>query len=158
MNLDCAVRVDDRLGLGALAAPAPGGASAADTSFDRSRRTARLFVLCFPAESLSPQFVLFAANFRLIIFDAQLDWIHVHLHGEFIHDRFHPERCRGMAGRAKGSRRSGIDCDTGLFGADVWNLVNIWRRKIRPAAATDRKSTRLNSSHGYISYAVFCLK
>src|SRR2546422_7313029 len=32
-----------------------------------------------------------------------------------------------------------------------------------PVAATtnpagDRKSTRLNSSHGYISYAVFCLK
>src|SRR2546429_1607413 len=27
-----------------------------------------------------------------------------------------------------------------------------------PAAALDRKSTRLNSSHGYISYAVFCLK
>src|SRR2546429_4274594 len=25
-------------------------------------------------------------------------------------------------------------------------------------AALDRKSTRLNSSHGYISYAVFCLK
>src|SRR3989449_8265818 len=25
-------------------------------------------------------------------------------------------------------------------------------------AITDRKSTRLNSSHGYISYAVFCLK
>src|SRR2546429_4906946 len=25
-------------------------------------------------------------------------------------------------------------------------------------AAQDRKSTRLNSSHGYISYAVFCLK
>src|SRR2546429_6307691 len=28
---------------------------------------------------------------------------------------------------------------------------------VRPAAR-DRKSTRLNSSHGYISYAVFCLK
>src|SRR5687768_17800590 len=28
-----------------------------------------------------------------------------------------------------------------------------WRRTTR-----DRKSTRLNSSHGYISYAVFCLK
>src|SRR2546422_4548022 len=27
-----------------------------------------------------------------------------------------------------------------------------------PAQAADRKSTRLNSSHGYISYAVFCLK
>src|SRR3989449_10519222 len=28
----------------------------------------------------------------------------------------------------------------------------------RSETATDRKSTRLNSSHGYISYAVFCLK
>src|SRR2546429_1526666 len=27
-----------------------------------------------------------------------------------------------------------------------------------PLAREDRKSTRLNSSHGYISYAVFCLK
>src|SRR2546422_1793005 len=26
------------------------------------------------------------------------------------------------------------------------------------SSLTDRKSTRLNSSHGYISYAVFCLK
>src|SRR2546429_3526430 len=26
------------------------------------------------------------------------------------------------------------------------------------SCAPDRKSTRLNSSHGYISYAVFCLK
>src|SRR5256884_1705463 len=29
-----------------------------------------------------------------------------------------------------------------------------WYRAFHP----DRKSTRLNSSHGYISYAVFCLK
>src|SRR5687768_17896368 len=28
--------------------------------------------------------------------------------------------------------------------------------EVEPVA--DRKSTRLNSSHGYISYAVFCLK
>src|SRR2546422_8352554 len=28
----------------------------------------------------------------------------------------------------------------------------------RPESSPDRKSTRLNSSHGYISYAVFCLK
>src|SRR3990172_4710709 len=27
-----------------------------------------------------------------------------------------------------------------------------------PILSLDRKSTRLNSSHGYISYAVFCLK
>src|SRR2546422_8276460 len=34
------------------------------------------------------------------------------------------------------------------------------RRLQHPAAGArrDRKSTRLNSSHGYISYAVFCLK
>src|SRR2546429_4636835 len=28
----------------------------------------------------------------------------------------------------------------------------------RASTTADRKSTRLNSSHGYISYAVFCLK
>src|SRR2546429_6560562 len=33
----------------------------------------------------------------------------------------------------------------------AWPLAKI-------AAVIDRKSTRLNSSHGYISYAVFCLK
>src|SRR2546429_6098035 len=31
-------------------------------------------------------------------------------------------------------------------------------RQRRAAFDSDRKSTRLNSSHGYISYAVFCLK
>src|SRR2546429_5607109 len=30
--------------------------------------------------------------------------------------------------------------------------------KPRRSLMRDRKSTRLNSSHGYISYAVFCLK
>src|SRR2546422_6981029 len=29
---------------------------------------------------------------------------------------------------------------------------------LKPVIGRDRKSTRLNSSHGYISYAVFCLK
>src|SRR2546422_2932511 len=49
-------------------------------------------------------------------------------------------------------------------------LASVWRKSIgidqRMTRATviaipvwrDRKSTRLNSSHGYISYAVFCLK
>src|SRR5205809_4893909 len=32
------------------------------------------------------------------------------------------------------------------------------RRAPRRGRSPDRKSTRLNSSHGYISYAVFCLK
>src|SRR2546422_8443955 len=30
--------------------------------------------------------------------------------------------------------------------------------RLLDGALQDRKSTRLNSSHGYISYAVFCLK
>src|SRR2546429_2602534 len=32
------------------------------------------------------------------------------------------------------------------------------RRRVARRLVRDRKSTRLNSSHGYISYAVFCLK
>src|SRR2546422_7852730 len=35
-----------------------------------------------------------------------------------------------------------------------WKSLDIGSRTERK----DRKSTRLNSSHGYISYAVFCLK
>src|SRR5687768_17777108 len=37
--------------------------------------------------------------------------------------------------------------------------VVAWRESdLFTDAERDRKSTRLNSSHGYISYAVFCLK
>src|SRR5687768_17844756 len=40
-----------------------------------------------------------------------------------------------------------------------WFLQRIrHERALRDAEDADRKSTRLNSSHGYISYAVFCLK
>src|SRR5216684_7793949 len=34
----------------------------------------------------------------------------------------------------------------------------VWYRAECSRPCGDRKSTRLNSSHGYISYAVFCLK
>src|SRR2546426_9209285 len=46
----------------------------------------------------------------------------------------------------------GIDSSLGeyTFGAECYSLCSYWRR--------DRKSTRLNSSHLVISYAVFCLK
>src|SRR5687768_18094548 len=41
-------------------------------------------------------------------------------------------------------------------------LMEAWGYKIKIGETIgkreDRKSTRLNSSHGYISYAVFCLK
>src|SRR3989449_256501 len=40
---------------------------------------------------------------------------------------------------------------TGATNTDQWPGSRV-------IAAQDRKSTRLNSSHGYISYAVFCLK
>src|SRR6266436_8031532 len=37
-------------------------------------------------------------------------------------------------------------------------LTPLGRRTLLGRVREDRKSTRLNSSHGYISYAVFCLK
>src|SRR2546422_3683379 len=36
--------------------------------------------------------------------------------------------------------------------------VNVGFSALQMNSDLDRKSTRLNSSHGYISYAVFCLK
>src|SRR2546422_1596976 len=48
-----------------------------------------------------------------------------------------------------------ISCNTFL----ALVFVNCASTNITPSAPSiDRKSTRLNSSHGYISYAVFCLK
>src|SRR2546429_4269503 len=43
--------------------------------------------------------------------------------------------------------------DEDLWAAGVQDAMREFRTAVR-----DRKSTRLNSSHGYISYAVFCLK
>src|SRR2546429_1656785 len=39
-----------------------------------------------------------------------------------------------------------------------YNTVSYGRLGLMRQIVLDRKSTRLNSSHGYISYAVFCLK
>src|SRR2546422_8261154 len=36
--------------------------------------------------------------------------------------------------------------------------LSVFMQRLQVQEAADRKSTRLNSSHGYISYAVFCLK
>src|SRR2546422_7776203 len=43
-----------------------------------------------------------------------------------------------------------------LSGAIVYFVAD--PERIKREHDPDRKSTRLNSSHGYISYAVFCLK
>src|SRR2546422_4315088 len=54
-----------------------------------------------------------------------------------------------------------------MLGRRIWAAPSSAERNRRPNASPttppsalhpDRKSTRLNSSHGYISYAVFCLK
>src|SRR5205809_1426777 len=51
------------------------------------------------------------------------------------------------------------------FSQDSVNFMAVFLRsqscslpRLRGRVRVDRKSTRLNSSHGYISYAVFCLK
>src|SRR3712207_9309543 len=43
-------------------------------------------------------------------------------------------------------------------GSQRWPLPDTSARSARGSDRTDRKSTRLNSSHANISYAVFCLK
>src|SRR5687768_18609856 len=49
--------------------------------------------------------------------------------------------------------------DPGLQPPDDKTVVAVaGLEPVAPGFDEDRKSTRLNSSHGYISYAVFCLK
>src|SRR2546426_3920343 len=57
--------------------------------------------------------------------------------------------------RQRSLRRQAPAGCTGNFGAlDAWGHVGV----VVVAKLIDRKSTRLNSSHLVISYAVFCLK
>src|SRR5256885_9955496 len=53
-------------------------------------------------------------------------------------------------------RREGVSVTRVYNGCGI--LVAAMRAGDRPDAYLDRKSTRLNSSHLVISYAVFCLK
>src|SRR5687768_4390098 len=65
---------------------------------------------------------------------------------EFIAKQFtDPRAMRDLAGEEKAYKRLGLIPDTLKLQPFIMSLL-------------DRKSTRLNSSHGYISYAVFCLK
>src|SRR5687768_14229439 len=67
-----------------------------------------------------------------------------------------------------GERQIKIDCDVlqadggtrtaAITGSYVALYLCFRHMKKLGAVNEDRKSTRLNSSHGYISYAVFCLK
>src|SRR5687768_17729250 len=57
-------------------------------------------------------------------------------------------------GRAAAARPARVEHHVGARGARAAGRTGRWFG----VPAEDRKSTRLNSSHGYISYAVFCLK
>src|SRR5687768_17992450 len=55
-------------------------------------------------------------------------------------------------------RSAGAAGGTG-FGLLAWGATLVpGSAAVADLVGLDRKSTRLNSSHGYISYAVFCLK
>src|SRR2546422_5181219 len=58
-------------------------------------------------------------------------------------------RGHGVA-ESRGSRKGVI--------VELDKAVGAIQKAVEQAEDIDRKSTRLNSSHGYISYAVFCLK
>src|SRR3712207_8647090 len=69
---------------------------------------------------------------------------------------------RSAAGRAGWAGRGGVDGSVGGQapdpGEDEPDQRGAGCGVAAGAVATDRKSTRLNSSHANISYAVFCLK
>src|SRR2546426_9244908 len=69
-------------------------------------------------------------------------------------------RCRHRGGidRALHERAAGREGGKGACGIDGNRCRDIRRAACRTQAEGDRKSTRLNSSHLVISYAVFCLK
>src|SRR5687768_5296029 len=60
------------------------------------------------------------------------------------------------SGRVKADAALGL-VFAALFAAGVL-MVSVSVKNVHLDVDQDRKSTRLNSSHGYISYAVFCLK
>src|SRR2546426_5655659 len=70
-------------------------------------------------------------------------------HARRLGRRFGCRKSLGGAAAADGGHGGPRLC-SGIFAAST---VEAW-----PARVADRKSTRLNSSHLVISYAVFCLK
>src|SRR5207302_9243435 len=68
----------------------------------------------------------------------------------------------GFVGRRHALQQQAASCIAGLYGGTTSTSFDWERSGIEPKARFllegDRKSTRLNSSHVKISYAVFCLK
>src|SRR5690606_4811235 len=70
---------------------------------------------------------------------------------EYLVDGLTNERLRILAGRVIAVRHM-------LFGYSFVETFDMLHEEYAFGTGTDRKSTRLNSSHVKISYAVFCLK
>src|SRR5437879_8071545 len=77
---------------------------------------------------------------NMIVFNVELGFTATSPAGFFRHE----QHCGGLSQAALQYR---ANCETGRGFRPCHTLLN-----------TDRKSTRLNSSHRCISYAVFCLK
>src|SRR5207253_11497920 len=88
----------------------------------------------------------------------------------FLHRRGHHRRLHSFPTRRSSDLRAAIDVQPGRGGRRVAHPQQgggatlargpapIQRGVVAGPRARDRKSTRLNSSHVAISYAVFCLK
>src|SRR3989442_8315555 len=78
--------------------------------------------------------------------------------------RWAPESVSHAAALVRGALDRGAPYEPKFFTAHEWDTVRVLVDLIIPkdersgSATEDRKSTRLNSSHVRISYAVFCLK
>src|SRR5947209_13054672 len=68
-------------------------------------------------------------------------------------------RCTGLAIAIKGNRQSSSETPrTRIRFRNRLAKERLKRNRFVVCSSRDRKSTRLNSSHANISYAVFCLK
>src|SRR5688572_8253347 len=75
-------------------------------------------------------------------------------------DHESPEAVRSLVGRIRRDHGRLDVLVNDVFGGDRYAQFDkpLWEHDLAGGLRIDRKSTRLNSSHSQISYAVFCLK
>src|SRR3712207_7265716 len=96
-----------------------------------------------PRSTLFPYTTLFRSAGTVMTFTPFVDW------GKFL-----PNPASNQGERVKAELVDGTVVNVNTFPVNHSDVI-IYPRSDDPA---DRKSTRLNSSHANISYAVFCLK